>query len=345
MKKIAALAIALMGMMIFLPLVDARVDAKFVIRDEYGNQIYFRTPEGKIIYGNILVGQKIIFDARDSNSMYPIDRYHWDFDGDGNWDKVTKGPIVYYTYEKPGIYNVTLMAVATTAPPRGDADTVTHTVVVVGNVIPPMARFSVSLYSKNETAVTYLFNASNSYDKDGYIRYYIWDFDGDGKFEDTGTNKQIMWTYKENGYYVVTLHVTDYDRQSNKTVHVIKVAGLPNGSLNEIDGKIKIKNKCEGAINVTIILNNYEKYNLTIEKEQVINVSVSPSLNEIDVYSGGKEATFIFNGSKDITVVITPEKIYSVLPTNKTPGFGFICLITVMTFLLLRKLKNEKKSA
>ena len=33
MKKIAALAIALMGLMIFLPLVDARVDAKFVIKD------------------------------------------------------------------------------------------------------------------------------------------------------------------------------------------------------------------------------------------------------------------------------------------------------------------------
>jgi len=65
------------------------VDAKFKILDfETGRQIYMKTPDGKIIYGNVLVGQKLIFDGTGSNSIYPIKEYRWDLDGDGKWDKV-----------------------------------------------------------------------------------------------------------------------------------------------------------------------------------------------------------------------------------------------------------------
>ena len=49
---------------LLIPNVHSRVDAKFKILDfETGRQIYMKTPDGKIIYGNVLVGQKLIFDG------------------------------------------------------------------------------------------------------------------------------------------------------------------------------------------------------------------------------------------------------------------------------------------
>jgi len=324
-KKIALL-LCIVALFI-LPHVDARVDAKFIIKDLNGRQIYMKTPEGKIVYGNVLVGQEIIFDASASNSMYPIDRYHWDFDGDGKYEKVTRGPIAHYKYNSSGIYYATLLAVASSAPPYGDGDTITHKIIVVEKLLPPKPYFTI----KKIGNATFLFNASKSYDEDGYIWYYRWDFDGDGKYEKTG--KEVSWEYKKNGYYVPTLEVMDYDLKSNLTRRVIKIDCL-NGSINESIGTIKIENKRGYAINVSIVLNNNEKINITVEKECTIHPLLNPDINEIWIKAEGKEKIFVIEGN-ELKVAID-EDIY--IPAPKTPSFGiFLVFISFILIILLKR--------
>ena len=135
MKSAIVLLTIFFCVILFIPMIDARVDAVFTITDGHGVNIYMITPENQVIYGNILVDQTIRFDASNSNSMYTIDRYHWDFNGDGKYDRVTSIPTTFYSYDKTGVYNASLLAVASSAPPAGDGDTVTHMLVVVEKFI------------------------------------------------------------------------------------------------------------------------------------------------------------------------------------------------------------------
>ena len=84
----------------------------------------------------------------------------------------------------------------------------------------PLANFT---YSVNESPV--LFNASSSYDPDGYIVSYEWDF-GDGS---TGTGEIIYHKYCDVGTYDVTLTVTDDDGLKDSITKSIEVifANIP----------------------------------------------------------------------------------------------------------------------
>jgi len=80
---------------------------------------------------------------------------------------------------------------------------------------PPVSNFT---YSINDKLV--LFNASTSFDRDGVIINYEWDFD-DGSY---GTGLEISHNYSSYGTYNVTLNVTDDDNKTDgisKYVNVI----------------------------------------------------------------------------------------------------------------------------
>jgi parallel beta-helix repeat protein len=65
------------------------------------------------------------------------------------------------------------------------------------------------------------FNASKSYDTDGVIISYTWNF-GDGNIT-TVTNPMIVHTFTALGDYTVTLTVTDNDLLTNSTSHLVRV--------------------------------------------------------------------------------------------------------------------------
>jgi PKD repeat protein len=69
---------------------------------------------------------------------------------------------------------------------------------------PPQAMFSVSS-AAGETPFTTSFNATMSFDPDGHITTYQWDF-GDGT---TGSGPMTSHEYVKNGEFVVRLTVTD----------------------------------------------------------------------------------------------------------------------------------------
>jgi len=145
----------------------------------------------------VLTGETITFNA--SNS-YDIDgiivRYSWDF-GDGT--NVT-GLTVDHTYMDNGTYMVKL----TITDDDGAIDTANSTKNVLNR--PPAAIFTESA----ETVFTgepICFNASQSFDPDGTITSYFWDF-GDGT---NATGITVDHAYADNGTYTVVLTVEDND--------------------------------------------------------------------------------------------------------------------------------------
>jgi len=85
---------------------------------------------------------------------------------------------------------------------------------------PPIANFT---YSPEEPVVnqSVTFDASSSYDPDGNITAYEWDF-GDGNITST-THEIIKHSYSESGVYEVTLTVTDNEGAKNSTTKMITV--------------------------------------------------------------------------------------------------------------------------
>ncbi|RJS75024.1 PKD domain-containing protein, partial [Methanophagales archaeon] len=85
---------------------------------------------------------------------------------------------------------------------------------------PPTASFT---YTPENPLVNQpiTFNASSSYDPDGNITAYEWDF-GDGNITST-THEIINHSYSETGNYEVTLTVTDDDGAMNSTTKIITV--------------------------------------------------------------------------------------------------------------------------
>ena len=112
-----------------------------------------------------------------------------------------------HAYEDDGVYTVTLTVI--------DDDDATGSATATKNVLnrPPIALFTenATIVSRDEAIH---FDASESYDPDGTIVNYLWDF-GDGN---TTTGVTSDHAYSEDGNYTVTLTVTDDDGASASLV-------------------------------------------------------------------------------------------------------------------------------
>lgn len=91
--------------------------------------------------------------------------------------------------------------------------------------VPPVASFSFEP-STPELGVSIIFNASETFDPDGTISEYYWDF-GDGT---TTREKVTSHAYSSNGTYTVVLSVVDDQRCMSNTTRTIEKL-LPKWSL------------------------------------------------------------------------------------------------------------------
>jgi PKD repeat protein len=151
----------------------------------------------------VYTGETIFFNASDSyDPDGSIVSYFWDF-GDGS---NATGVTVEHAYADDGNYTVTL----TVTDDDGATASTTATKTILNR--PPTAVFTESAETVYMGQVIY-FNASDTYDVDGYIVSYYWDF-GDGS---NATGVTVEHTYEINGTYTVTLTVTDDDGATNST--------------------------------------------------------------------------------------------------------------------------------
>jgi len=89
---------------------------------------------------------------------------------------------------------------------------------------PPVISFHVPLNASVNHSI--VFDASESYDPDGAIVSYLWDF-GDGV---TGVGATLVHTYASPGQYTVTLTVTDNTGKNYTSSQIITIASSSSAS-------------------------------------------------------------------------------------------------------------------
>jgi PKD repeat protein len=144
-----------------------------------------------------VVDEPVTFDGSGSTPADAIVSYTWDF-GDGG---TGTGMDATHTYSATGTYNVTLTVTDGTSE---DSATTTATITEGGPNEDPVAVMEVTLIQK--TAQCYRFDGSGSFDPDGEIVKYEWDF-GDGNTDES--KESVEYCYEASGTYTATLTVTD----------------------------------------------------------------------------------------------------------------------------------------
>jgi len=147
----------------------------------------------------------------------------WDFNDTTN--SALQNP--QHTFPVNGTYNVTLVVTDN----DGENDTITQPVTVAVGVTtnqPPIANAGSNriAYAGYVTA----FNGDNSFDPDGTIVLYEWDFDGDGIYDwNSTTTGATTFTYVSVGSYNSILRVTDNNGATDVDNAIISVTWYYGG--------------------------------------------------------------------------------------------------------------------
>ena len=169
---------------------------------EYGIHVSLHSDNNKIYHNNIIDNVQQAYDRGDANSWnesYPIGGNYWsDHTCTGNPSngsqpyRIDSDSKDWYPFEDPDGW--------------------------VTKNKPPIASFT---YTPENPFVnqTITFDASSSYDPDGTIVSYEWDF-GDGN---TATGKIVNHAYSSAGKYTVTLTVTENSSAKNSTSKIVTV--------------------------------------------------------------------------------------------------------------------------
>jgi len=154
----------------------------------------------------------VVVDATDSyDPDGSIVSYAWDF---GDQSSVVMGLTATHTYAAGATYTITL----TVTDNDGLTGELSQDVTVVPPPTPPVAKFTATM-----DWMVVSVDASASYDSDGTIQSYAWDF-GDG---DTGTDVSTSHTYLVEKTYTITLTVTDNDGMTGQATTDV-VARMPH---------------------------------------------------------------------------------------------------------------------
>jgi len=178
------------------------------------NVLHSNDPPTAVIAARPVQGRaplRVEFDASGSSDDGTIAEHLWTF-GTGANEEWANGARVEHTFETSGIHTVRLKVVDE----AGLAGTAEIAITVENT--PPLAscRFS----SDSPVVGEYiLFDASPSYDPDGRLVDFVWDF-GDGT-STRGT--QVGHTYEEVGVYSVRLTIEDDAGATASLVHTFTV--------------------------------------------------------------------------------------------------------------------------
>ena len=157
-----------------------------------------------------VAGQLVLFNGLlSSDADGAISAYEWDFNGDGVVDSTDA--FAEYVFPSAGTYNVAL----TVTDDSGNSDTFIRAILVdtASSAAPPPSSFQPPVadftYMPSQPAAgeLVLFNGTSSWDFDGEIVAYSWDFNGDGQPDATTATAEHI--FPQPGTMVVSLTVTD----------------------------------------------------------------------------------------------------------------------------------------
>jgi len=177
----------------------------------------------------IMLGEEITFDASDSYDIDgEVEFYQWNFD-DGYTSNMAT---IDHEYKNSGIYNVSLKLIDDLS----DITTVYYIIEVINRL--PIVDFYFE--GGNRTATTIFEFYDSSYDEDGEIEQWFWDFGEGNTSDDVACNQSKNYCNKVfwfPGTYNVTLFVTDDQLGTNSTTIEITVTPtLPQPQIRIPDG-------------------------------------------------------------------------------------------------------------
>jgi len=149
----------------------------------------------------------VTFDAHYSHDDGQIVDFHWDF-GDPNDRTPKRQETATHTYRHAGTYLSTLTVI------DDEGATDSQQVAIIVTNPPPVPQILVSSESPLPGREV-VFDATTSYDPDGTIVSFHWDF-GDTV---TAEGENVRHTYASGGYKVVTLTLTD-DEGATASTHI-----------------------------------------------------------------------------------------------------------------------------
>jgi PKD repeat protein len=182
---------------------------------------------------SLCAGEEMLFSAKDSyDPDGEIVSYTWHF---GDMSPAQQGKEVRHAYGLPGNFTVTLEVDDGSAVSNSLAQT--STTITVNE--PPTANAGLDRIVSPGDKV--LFDGSATNDRDGYIKFYKWDF-GDGNI---ASGIKVTHRYKKPGKYRVRLVTTDNSEtkcNSSEDVKNIRVNAPPvaviNGRLEKVLYKV-----------------------------------------------------------------------------------------------------------
>jgi len=182
---------------------------------------------------------------------------------------------------------------------------------------PPTASFTASTTS-GVVPLEVFFYASGSYDPDGNILSYAWDF----KDGNTGSGQTVNHTFASAGSYNVTLTITDNDGAIDSTTKTITVTETNFNNLDYLEGAILIAND--------------NQFLGKISKNQFDSDSIN---NQFGTYGSEFSLYSIFNqfgtyGSEFSS--LSPFNKFTSTPPKIYKENIFIAYLTVNTFMFPR---------
>ena len=164
-----------------------------------------------------LVNESLTFNGGSSSDPDgAILNYNWDF-GEGT---TVNGLNVSHSYSSPGNYNVIL----TVTDDSGLSDSSTYTIIIEALVTNQPPAADIHGPASALTDQTVIFDSGGSYDPDGTLVSYIWDF-GDGTHLQMARvdGSAMAHVYNAAGTYQVSLTVTDDGGLSSTARHTIVI--------------------------------------------------------------------------------------------------------------------------
>lgn len=200
----------------------------------------------------------ITFTDRSSDADGQVIAWAWSF-GDGTQSDVQNPQ---HSYSHSGTYTVTLAV----TDDDGNTSPAATQKITVSNAAPT-AIFKVSP-EEPRVGVSTALDASGSYDVDGSIVSYAWDFDGDGVFDVEGASSDVEYTFAEEGDLTAVLKVTDDEGSSSTVKKTLTV--LPSlSAVRQIDTCLPDDETITGGtVRVTITITaNTRVHGLTLHED------------------------------------------------------------------------------
>ncbi len=160
------------------------------------------------------INEQVNFDASMSSASEgsSIVKYEWDFNEDGVVDSNNQGPS--YRFNQHGNYTCKLTVIDNIGATSEDTCNIRVT------NIAPIVKFT---FSPENPSVNDAINFTDqSYDKDGSISSWFWDF-GDGT---NSTEQNPSYTFNEKQKWQITLTVKDNEGAKNSTTQILTMTNL-----------------------------------------------------------------------------------------------------------------------